>query len=127
KSQYIEVLQTYSFPVVTLPASTSLAAICTVFETLNRSGKPLGAFELLTARYYPDGVNLRDLWSDSLAKYPLLDDQNFGVDPYSVLQAIALLKRDSAQRNDVLNQLTAIDVKDHWDSVVAGFDGVLRM
>ena len=122
---YLDVLETYTFPVVQLPSTTSIEAVCTVFETLNRTGKPLGAFELLTARFFPKKVNLRELWSEALTDYPLL--VLFGVDPYSVLQAVSLMKRDSAQRTDVLGKLEAVDVEDYWADAVSGFNDVLQM
>jgi hypothetical protein len=61
RDRYLTPLKTYTFPVVTLSASTSLAAVCTIFETINQAGVRLGPFELLTARFFPADVNLRTL------------------------------------------------------------------
>ena len=36
KKQFVGPLRNYAFPVVELPAETSLDAVCTIFETLNR-------------------------------------------------------------------------------------------
>jgi hypothetical protein len=123
RDQFISVLGTYSFPVTTLPEDTAVAAVCTVFETLNRTGKPLGPFELLTARFYPEGINLRDLWVEAQLEYPLLGE--FDVDPYSILQAVCLRSHGSAQRSDVLGRLTAQNVRDHWDKVTSGAASIL--
>lgn len=125
RDAYLLPLRSYGFPVVTLPASTPLEAVCNIFETLNRTGKPLGAFELLTARFYPRGVNLRDKWVEATDTYALLDE--FGVDPYSLLQAVSLRIRNSAQRSDVLTKLTVEEFKQEWDQVVAGAADVLDL
>jgi hypothetical protein len=125
KERYLLPLRSYGFPVVTLPSSTPLEAVCKIFETLNNSGKALGPFELLTAKFYPKKVNLRDLWKEAKDAYKILRD--FDVDPYGVLQAITLRSTNppSAQRSDVLGKLTAEDVNTHWSSVISGFAGVL--
>jgi hypothetical protein len=41
----------YHFPVVTLSDKTEPDALCTIFETLNRTGVKLCVFEWLTARF----------------------------------------------------------------------------
>lgn len=122
---YLTPLRSYGFPVVTLPSNTRIEAVATVFETINSTGKALGPFELLTARFYPDGVLLRDLWEQAIADYPILDV--FSVDAYSILQGITLRSHNSAQRSDVLKKLTASDVKAHWEPVVRGYARVLEL
>lgn len=52
----------YRFPVVTLGPDTSLEAVCSIFETLNRTGVRLSVFDLLAARFYARGLDLRRLW-----------------------------------------------------------------
>ncbi|MCX5263761.1 DUF262 domain-containing protein [Streptomyces sp. NBC_00199] len=125
RDKYIVPLRSYGLPVLTLPETTPIEAVCTIFETLNRTGKPLGPFELLTARYYPQGVNLRDLWVEAQDNYKALVD--FRVDPYSVLQTVCLRAYGSAQRSDVLKKLTAADISQHWSSAVKGVAGVIDM
>ena len=49
-------------PVILLDRSISKEAICTVFEKVNTGGKPLDAFELVTAMYAKDGFKLRREW-----------------------------------------------------------------
>jgi len=114
-SQWIKPIQEYKFPVVTLSQETSADAICTIFETLNRTGIKLTPFELLTARYYAKNVKLRDLWEQSQTDFPELVD--FSVDPYAVLQAIALRTTNpTAMRRSALMNLTAEDVERSWRS-----------
>jgi uncharacterized protein with ParB-like and HNH nuclease domain len=59
--RWIQAIDDYKFPVVTLSDETSAEAVCTIFETLNRTGVRLSPFELLTARFWPQNVNLRAL------------------------------------------------------------------
>ncbi|MER5868053.1 DUF262 domain-containing protein [Kitasatospora sp. NPDC002040] len=125
RDKYVIPLRSYGLPVLTLPESTPIEAVCTIFETLNRTGKPLGAFELLTARYYPQGVNLREYWEDALANYRALVD--FKIAPYNVLQAVALRALGSAQRSDILKKLTADHIREHWNPVIKGIAGVIDM
>ncbi|MGW2932624.1 GmrSD restriction endonuclease domain-containing protein [Streptomyces sp. NPDC001156] len=123
RDSYLQPLESYAFPVVDLPASTPLVAVCNIFETLNRSGKELTPFDLLTAKFYPEGVHMRDLWEAALSRYPLISE--FGVDAYSLLQAVSLRARGTAQRADVLNRMTSQDVLKHWDAAVSGMSDTL--
>ena len=51
--RWIKTIDDYHFPVVTLSDATEADALCTIFETLNRTGVKLSVFELLTARFWP--------------------------------------------------------------------------
>ena len=116
---WIGVIDDYHFPVVTLSDKTEPDALCTIFETLNRTGVKLSVFELLTARFWPRNIQLRELWETALAEHPVIAD--FNVDPYRVLQGIALASRQapSCKRSDVLN-MAASDITAWWDKVVLG-------
>src|SRR5690606_20382017 len=52
----------YQVPVIALGAGTSKEAVCVVFEKVNTGGKPLDAFELVTAMYAASGHELRKDW-----------------------------------------------------------------
>jgi hypothetical protein len=60
---WIRPIDAYQFPVVTLVETTGAEAVCRMFEKLNGTGLKLGPFELLTARFWPKDVNLRQLWA----------------------------------------------------------------
>jgi hypothetical protein len=126
EQRWIAAIDDYHFPVVTLSDSTTPEALCTIFETLNRTGVKLTVFELLTARFWPRGVNLRQLWDDAITANAILEE--FEVDPYYVLQAISLAGREtpSCRRGEVLG-LTARDIHDWWDRVVGGLVMSLRI
>lgn len=126
REQHIKTIETYRFPVVELSSDTELEAVCSIFETLNRTGVRLTVFELLTARFYAEELDLRGLWEQTLASRPIVDE--FNIDPYYVLQSVALRKTDGAScnRSDVL-KLTRSDVDSHWEEVVAGYEAALHM
>ncbi|MGW8778744.1 GmrSD restriction endonuclease domain-containing protein [Streptomyces sp. NPDC055796] len=122
---YLQPLDSYPFPVVDLPEHTSLLAVCNIFETLNKSAKPLGAFELLTAKFYPSGARLREWWESAQEEYPILTE--FDVDPYNLLQSISLRARGSAQRADILNKLKSGELEQNWEITVTAAADVLDM
>jgi len=117
--KWIKTIDDYHFPVVTLSDKTEPDALCTIFETLNRTGVKLSVFELLTARFWPADINLRDLWEKARQEYSIILD--YDVDPYYVLQSIALASRKtpSCKRKDVLN-LKPADIKEWWQPVIDG-------
>ena len=51
KKEVLENFKMYRVPVIALDRSTSKEAVCVVFEKVNTGGKPLDAFELVTALY----------------------------------------------------------------------------
>jgi hypothetical protein len=126
QQECIQTIDDYQFPVVTLSDSTGAEAVCTIFETLNRTGVKLSPFELLTARFWPSGVNLRALWAKAVHDYPMIDD--FEVDPYYLLQVVSLLSHDppNCQRGNVL-ALTAASINHWWDRAVVGVMRALEL
>jgi hypothetical protein len=58
----LENFKYYRVPVIALDRSTSKEAVCVVFEKVNTGGKPLDAFELVTAMYAASGHELRKDW-----------------------------------------------------------------
>ncbi len=126
EERWIHTIDDYHFPVVTLSDKTEADALCTIFETLNRTGVKLSVFELLTARFWPAQIHLRELWEEALQDYPIIED--FAVNPYYVLQAIALASRKapSCKRGDVLN-LAPVDIEAWWGKVAAALAAGLEI
>lgn len=62
KHQILENFKYYRLPVIALDRSTTKEAVCVVFEKVNTGGKPLDAFELVTAMYAAAGHELRKDW-----------------------------------------------------------------
>lgn len=103
KNEVLSNFKSYQVPVITLAHDTSHEAVCLVFEKVNTGGKPLDAFELLTAMYAARGHKLRDDWLGTngkkglqtrLEEFGRAADQKVGVlskvASTDVLQAIAL-------------------------------------
>lgn len=113
---YVDPLARYAFPVTILPPDTELEAVCTIFETLNRTGKALTPFELISARAFAGGHSLYDYWSKALEEHPILSD--YEIEPYYVLQVIALRLGLPCKRGTVLS-LPADDIAAEWPQAIA--------
>lgn len=124
EKEYIKSVESYHFPVTTLSNKTPVEAVCTIFETLNRTGVKLSVFELLTARAFAHDVRLRDLWNEARALNPVLED--FDVDPYYVLQTIAVLLVGTPKRGAVL-KLSVEEITSHWDRAIDGMARTLEL
>jgi len=125
--KWVEPLVLYEFPMVTLGENTTGAAVCTIFETLNRTGVKLSVFDLLAARFWTKDVKLRDLWEKVQQECDHIAD--FDIDPYYMIQSVALFAANAApscKRKDVL-ELTVDQIKKGWDSVVTGLSATLEI
>jgi hypothetical protein len=121
---YVEPLVRYAFPVTVLPEATELEAVCTIFETLNRTGRPLTPFELISARAFAGGLSLYDFWNAALADSPILED--FEIEPYYLLQVIALRVGAQCKRSVVL-RLSAETIEREWAAAVNDMAAALSM
>ncbi|HWT91541.1 MAG TPA: DUF262 domain-containing protein [Solirubrobacteraceae bacterium] len=133
RDSYLVQLQQYEFPVITLLPTAGLSAVCRIFETLNTNAVKLGAFAILTARFYPDGIDLRARWKEAKKKHALLRDPGedkdvygYAVDPYTVLQIISARRHGSPQQKVVTSDLTADDVKADWEAAVDALAAVIN-
>jgi hypothetical protein len=127
RKRVISNIESYKFPVVLLSDQTPADAVCTIFETLNRTGVKLSVYDLLAARFWPENVKLRDLWQSACSRFPIVKD--FEIEPYYLLQIIALLRTDlapSCKRKDVL-QLSAPKVAEIWEKAVRGLVSALEI
>lgn len=127
KKKWINTIEDYQFPVVTLAEDTEPEAVCTIFETLNRTGVKLSVFDLLAARFWVEEIKLRELWDIAKVKHTILE--HFKVDPYYILQSITIYSArgaPSCKRGDVL-KLSGEDIQEGWDPVVKGMVDVLHM
>ncbi len=119
QTEWIQTVDEYHFPVVTLTDSTSAEAVCTIFETLNRTGVKLGPYELLTARYWHQGLNLRQLWADTKIKHPIIVD--YAIEPYYVMQVISLLSKEKPScKRAAIMELKKSDIEKWWDLAIDG-------
>lgn len=124
KEQLADPLKKYAFPVVVLPPDTSLEAVCAIFETLNKTGMRLTVFDLITAKFWPKGLNLREMYETARSDFPLLSDDEFDIEPVLLLQAISLLRTGVCQRGDLLKLETAGFEAD-WERVCSAASAAL--
>jgi len=113
----------YDIPVIELKKDNKKEAVCLVFEKVNTGGVPLSVFELITATYAADGVNLRDEWygnkkddiegtSRWLGRQRLLKD----IQPTDFFQGLSLLRTYELRKEDIANgkvgkQITGVSAK----------------
>ena len=55
-----------------------LEALARIFETINRTGMKLDAFDLMVSVLYPKGFHLRDRWDEAVLQFPVLAEMNTG-------------------------------------------------
>jgi hypothetical protein len=132
--EWIEPVEQYEFPMVTLNENTSGEAVCTIFETLNRTGVKLGVWDLLTARFWAHDLNLRQLWEEARSDHEVLED--YDIDPYYLLQVVGLLepgvdksgapRAPSIKRKAIL-QMNVEQARAGWDAAARGLCNVLTM
>jgi hypothetical protein len=89
----------YQIPVIALDRNTTKEAVCLVFEKVNTGGKPLDAFELVTAMYAADGFELRKDWFEREARLKANYKVLAKLANTEFLQAIALLHTKERRLN----------------------------
>src|SRR5215203_2883523 len=125
----------YSIPCVILPKDVPLSALAKIFETINRTGVRLDAFDLMVAKLYPSDFYLRDEWEQARGDFKLL--QVFDVEGIEILKLIALMEHirqlgqpgptpvKGVRQSDVL-QLDPDVVKEMWNLAVLSYHGALE-
>lgn len=76
---------------IQLDQEIQLEALARIFETLNRTGVKLNAFDLVVAIMYPTGFHLRDEWELVRTHNDFIDA--YGVDPLELMKLVSLLIR----------------------------------
>lgn len=83
--------RTYAIPVVELPASIERHELGRVFETTNRPGTRLDAFDLLVTLLFSQDFNLRLKWESARDAHPEL--VQFEVEGIEIVKLIAVWER----------------------------------
>lgn len=123
RSRVLNAFRSYDIPVIELKKDNKKEAVCLVFEKVNTGGVPLSVFELVTATFAADGVNLRDEWygnekegvegsAQRFSKQPLLRD----VQPTDFFQGLSLLYTYGRRQADLKagksgKQVTGVSAK----------------
>jgi hypothetical protein len=106
-----------------------------IFETLNRTGVKLDAFDLMVAILYPHGFHLGEQWFAAQEKFPLLKAMD--ISGLEVLKILALRQRDAPEnaargkravsgvrQRDVLN-IPPDFVREQWPAAVQNYSDAL--
>ncbi|GHJ36010.1 DUF262 domain-containing protein [Streptomyces sp. TS71-3] len=110
-------MQSFQVPMIKLAATTTMDAVCAVFERVNTGGVPLNVFELLTATYAGnqehvaeegDYYKLPDVWWDIkkalCSSYSVFGRMEAGVEDglssSDFLQAVALVRTWQRKREE---------------------------
>lgn len=116
----------YQLMTIELDQDIKLEALARIFETLNRTGVKLNAFDLMVAMLYPVGFHLRDKWEEAKTCYDILT--KFDVDPIEILKLVALIIRmvhgkraSKGIRQGDLLELDKTLLQRHWDESVELF------
>lgn len=116
----------YNIFAIVLEQSIGLEAFARIFETLNRTGVALNAFDLMVAALYPGGFNLRDEFEKAKFRYTILED--YDVDEIEILRFVSVITRiregkgsSYGVRQGDLLKLKHDFIKKYWDSAVIGY------
>ena len=129
-------LLNFQVPLVELPMidetdPDSIGRVCAIFEKLNSTGMDLTVYDLLTARLYPAGIELHDLWDETCRKHKLLnewsggkaDKDKFGV---LILRTLALLRNLEAKPKALIN-LKPANFNEDWRRAAAAVEQALNL
>ena len=122
--QWLSPVHGYSLPAVTLDTDLELAAIARIFERVNTTGLSLSAFDLMVARAYEPGWNLREEWESARLRYPYVDDF-FANNGMPILQTISLRESGDVRQRAVLS-LPPSTVRGEWAPTVRATEEALR-
>lgn len=131
-SNFCSNITDYKIPVVTLKEDIELDALCTIFESINNSGKQLTPFELVNAKIYGSSetaIELSKKYKEAITDYPALNEKQ--LTDYTILQVITLLATynsttsgTSCKKKDVL-QLKVADIDNWWDKTILSANFVI--
>jgi hypothetical protein len=113
----------YQVMAIELEEGIGLEALARIFETINRTGVALNAFDLLIAKLYPSKFMLKAKWEKVLEDTPLL--RHFSPNDLEIMKMVSLLiRRNFGPRNsrgvrqgDILS-LKSKDIIETWDEAV---------
>lgn len=81
----------YKVMAIVLDQTIALEALARIFETLNRTGVALNAFDLMVATLYPTGFKLRDEWEATIESNAAIS--KILPDELEIIKLIALMAR----------------------------------
>lgn len=92
----------FKIQMVKLKQNTPLDRVVEIFERINRTGMPLDITDLLVARQFKSGTNLRDLIETSKQTYEFLNESS-NIDPEFILRVMCLMRHVEIRKDNILN------------------------
>ncbi len=102
---------------IELPKETTPERIVETFERINRTGKPLTAFELLTARLYKSGIKLRELLEAAEKDFRFTKQ----VEPDFITKVVTVLRGKEPKRKLILD-LDPTNFPEDWERACESLD-----
>jgi len=142
--KYINNLLDFKVPVLYLPKigpddKQKLSEVCTIFEKMNSTGVRLSVFDLLTARLYKEGIDLHQMWQDTLDVFgniKKLSEDNPDLFKVLLLRALGLMRvlrdKDKGEKeiSDVKNRslinLSPVGFEEDWWIMAKYFDRAIE-
>lgn len=125
----IENVTSYQLQFESIPRGTSPEVICTVFETINTTGRRLTVFDLLVARCFPKNIKLREMLIEAVDD-PVIkrfdDDEGEELCQIALPRIISLMHRNSAKRGDLLTLAPEI-IGAKWEVAVTALKNCLEL
>lgn len=127
----------YKIPCIVMDSNIDLEALTRIFETLNRTGVKLDAFDLMVAVMRRADFILRRRWEEAIAEYSRFDVMS--VDGIELLKLIALWQREDrsemkrppgrrvrgVRQRDVLN-VPPESIINNWNRAVQAYQAALE-
>lgn len=121
----------YQVMAIELEESIGLEALARIFETINRTGVALNAFDLLVAKLYPNKFMLKAEWDNVLEHTPKL--RHFSPDNLEIVKMISLLIRynlgprnsKGVRQGDILS-LKPKDIINTWKQAVELYTSAIK-
>lgn len=117
-SDFLDPIFDYEFPVVELPESLSLDAVCKVFQTINSTGLKLSAFDICVAKFMRYGLDLKKMVKE--AKENSYLKMVADSDETMILQTVALLAGKAPKKNALADTLVNNDIEQYWNGAIEG-------
>lgn len=135
KEEYAKNLLNFDVAVVELPRvedDEDLNTIVEIFERINKTGKPLAVFDLLTARLFRRDIKLRDLWDevyDDRENYNMIhtyaDDRDDNTYKKNILRTLALMREQPPKRKNLIT-LDIENFEKDWNNASRYFEKALE-
>ncbi|MGB4705291.1 MAG: DUF262 domain-containing protein [Candidatus Saccharicenans sp.] len=105
----------FMVPVVSISPETGKENIVNIFERINRTGVSLSLFDLVAARIYLKGLDLRKMWKNFARDNKELSNI---IKPEFILKVIALLENKELRKSSLLDIIDQLE-KSHFERLWA--------